>query len=63
VTSKTSALAATDAIGKRRRAIEEKASNLDGVMIELELANGGEVPNVISQFTWKNLRRNARRGG
>ena len=57
------AQAAADAVRARRAAIEAGARNLHGVMIEIELANGGEVLDVQSHLNWKDVLRNARRMG
>jgi hypothetical protein len=57
------ALTAADAVRKRRAAIEAGARNLHGVMVEIGVANGGEVLDVQSHLSWKDVIRNARRAG
>ena len=52
---------AAEAVRRRRTAIENGAERLHGVMIEIELANGGDVLDVQSHLSWKDVIRNARR--
>lgn len=57
------AQAAADAVRKRRRAIEGgEASNLNGITVELSIANGGGAVDVTSYLSWKDVVRRARRG-
>jgi hypothetical protein len=55
--------AAAEAVRARREVILSGARSLRGVMIEIELANGGEVLDVHSHLSWKDVLRNARRAG
>lgn len=56
------ALAAADAVRKRRTAIEEGAAgNLRSVTVEIELSNGGDVLDVESYLGWKDVIRDAKR--
>ena len=57
------AQAAADAVLTRREAILSGARNLNGIMIEIEVSNGGEVLDVQSHLSWKDVLRNARRAG
>jgi hypothetical protein len=54
------ATAAAEAVRKRRGAIEHGGlRNLRGLMIELEIANAGQVLDVTSHLSWKDVYRDA----
>ena len=52
--------AAADAVRARCAAIESGADRLHSVMIEVELANGGDVLDVRSRLSWKDVIRQTR---
>ena len=55
--------AAAEAVRARRGAIESGAGNLNGITVEIETSNGGEVLDVTSHLSWRDVIRNARRAG
>lgn len=57
------ATAAAEAVRARRGAIEDGAKNLNGVMIEIDVSNGGATLDVVSHLSWKSVIREARRAG
>jgi hypothetical protein len=56
------ALAAADAVRKRRPTIEGDATNLHAFTLELKPANGGAVIDVETYLSWRSVIRQARRG-
>ena len=56
----TLANAAADAVRARRGAIESGARNLNGIMIEIDVSNGGAALDVHSHPSWRDVLRQAR---
>ena len=51
------------AVRKRRQAIEDQPAKLHGLMVEIDVWNGGAVLDVNTHLSWADVLRGARRVG